>query len=173
MGPEMYGYRVTELRSLDSYRIVAGPTSRTLLLQDNPQETRLVHAVDDMDTVGVLIAVSRSSCVAHTSAVLTTLCWLQNFRLQRWEHRPPPQGLHFLAVPRCLFDVQDTRVRIDGDRFLQISFGLAIYVWGIVPDTNEGPPKHYHQPKHICNACSRVLRLCTLSLHSRVQTAIS
>jgi hypothetical protein len=74
MGPEMYGYRVTELRSSESYRIVAGTTGRTLLLQDNPQETRLVHAADDMDTVGVLVAVSRSSRAAHTSAVLTALC---------------------------------------------------------------------------------------------------
>jgi hypothetical protein len=74
MGPEMYGYRVIELRNSDLYSIVAGTTSRTLLLQGNSQETRLVHAVDDMDTVGVLIAVSRSACVVHTSAVLTTLC---------------------------------------------------------------------------------------------------
>jgi hypothetical protein len=74
MGLDMYGYRITELRSSDSYRIVALTTSRTLLLEDNPQETRLVDAVDDMDTVGVVIAVSRSSCAAHTSAVLTALC---------------------------------------------------------------------------------------------------
>jgi hypothetical protein len=74
MGPEMYGYGFAELRSSDSCRIVAGTTGRTLLLQDNPQETRLVHAVDNMDTVGVLIAVSRSSCATHTSAVLTAFC---------------------------------------------------------------------------------------------------
>jgi hypothetical protein len=74
MGPKMYGYRVTELRSSDSYGIVAETTDRTLLLQDNLQETRLLHAVDDMDTDGVLLAVSRSSSAAHTSAVLTTLC---------------------------------------------------------------------------------------------------
>jgi hypothetical protein len=61
MGPEMCGYRATELRISDAYRIVAGTTGRTLLLQDNPQDTRLVHAVHDMDTVGVLVAVSRSS----------------------------------------------------------------------------------------------------------------
>jgi hypothetical protein len=60
IGPEMYDNRVMELRSSHSYRIVAGTTDRTLLLQDNPQETRLVHAVDDMDTVGVLVVVSRS-----------------------------------------------------------------------------------------------------------------
>jgi hypothetical protein len=37
-----------------------------------------------MDTVGVLVAVSRSSRAAHTSAVLTALCWLQDiFRLLR------------------------------------------------------------------------------------------
>jgi hypothetical protein len=65
---------VTELRSSHSYLIVAGTTGRTLLLQDNPQETRLVHAADDMDTVGVLVAISRSSCAAHTSVVLTALC---------------------------------------------------------------------------------------------------
>jgi hypothetical protein len=74
MGPEIYGYRVTELRNSDSYRIVAGTTGRTLLSQDNSQATRLVHAVDDMDTVCVLVAVSRSSCAAHTAAVLTALC---------------------------------------------------------------------------------------------------
>jgi hypothetical protein len=84
MGPEMYDYRVTELRSSDSYRSVAGTTGRTLLLRDNTQETRLVHAVDDMDTVGLLVALSRPSCAAHTSAVLTALCWLQDFDLQRY-----------------------------------------------------------------------------------------
>jgi hypothetical protein len=73
MGPKMYGYRVTELRSSDLYRIIAGTTGRTLLLQDNPQETMLVHTVDDMDTIGILVAVSRSSCVGHTCAVLTAL----------------------------------------------------------------------------------------------------
>jgi hypothetical protein len=75
-----------QLRSSDSYRTVTRTTSRTLLLQDNPQETRLVHTVDYMDTVGVLVAVSRSSCAVHTSAVLTALCWPQDFELQRWEH---------------------------------------------------------------------------------------
>jgi hypothetical protein len=54
--------------------VVAG--SSTLLLQNNPQDTRLVHAVDDMDTGGVIVVVSRSSRAAHTSAVLTALCWL-------------------------------------------------------------------------------------------------
>jgi hypothetical protein len=73
MGPEMYGYRVTEPRSSNLYRNVAVTTSRTLLLQDNPQETRIVHAVDDMDTVDVLVAVSRSSCSTYL-AVLTALC---------------------------------------------------------------------------------------------------
>jgi hypothetical protein len=82
MGPEMYGYRVTELRISDSYSIVAGTTSRMLLLQDNAQETRLVNIVDDMDTVGVLLALSRSSYAAHTSAGLTALCLVQNFDLQ-------------------------------------------------------------------------------------------
>jgi hypothetical protein len=74
MGLKMYGYRITELQSLDLYRVVMGTTGRTLLLQDNLQETRLVHAADDMDTMGVLVAVSRSSCAAHTFAVLTALC---------------------------------------------------------------------------------------------------
>jgi hypothetical protein len=41
------------------------------LFEDNPQETRPIQAVDDMDTV--LILVSISSCVAHTSAVLAAL----------------------------------------------------------------------------------------------------
>jgi hypothetical protein len=68
IGPEMYGYRVTELRSLDSYSIVAGTTGRTLLLQDNQQETRL-----KMIWI-LLVALSRSSCVACTYADLTTLC---------------------------------------------------------------------------------------------------
>jgi hypothetical protein len=74
VAPEMQAYRVTELRISDSYRIVAGTTGRTLLLQDNPQETRIVHAVDDMNRVDVLVAVSRSSRATHTSAVLTALC---------------------------------------------------------------------------------------------------
>jgi hypothetical protein len=146
---------VAELQSLE-VRI------RTALLQ----ETRLVHAVDDMATVGLLVAVSRSSCVAHTSEVLTALCWLQDFDLQRSEHLPPPQGLYFLAVPWCLVDAQNSRVRIGGGGFLQMSFGLAVYAWGIVPDTSDT------SPNHTCNACSRVLRLCTLSLHSRLQTTL-
>jgi hypothetical protein len=172
MDPEMYGYRVTELWSSDLYRTVAGTTGRTLLLQDNPQETRLIHTVDDVDTVGVLITVSRSSYAAHTSAVLTASHWLQDFDLQRWERLPSPQGLYFLAAPWCLMGVQNSRVSIGGNKFLQISFGLAIYMWSIVPDTSNAPPKHYHLPNHTCNACSRVLCLCTLSLHSRLQTTL-
>jgi ribosomal protein L32 len=53
-----------------------------------------------------------------------------------------------------------------------MSFGLTIYELGIVPDTSDAHPKHYHLPNHICNACSRVLHLCTLSLHSRLQTTL-
>jgi hypothetical protein len=44
-----------------------------------------------------------------------------------------PQGLYFLAVPWCLVDVQNSPVRIGSDRFLQMSFGLAIYTWGMFP----------------------------------------
>jgi hypothetical protein len=51
-------------------------------------------------------------------------------------------------------------------------FGLAIYMWGIILDTSDAPPKHYHPPNHTYNACSQVLRLCTLSLHSRLQTTL-
>jgi hypothetical protein len=53
-----------------------------LLLRDNLQETRLVHAVDDMDTVDVLVAVSRLSCAAHISVVLIASRCLQDFDIQ-------------------------------------------------------------------------------------------
>jgi hypothetical protein len=65
---------------------------RTAQLQEPPAEhyscgiicrrLRLVHTVDDMDTV-VLVAVSRLSCTAHISAVLTASRFLQDFDLQR------------------------------------------------------------------------------------------
>jgi hypothetical protein len=51
-------------------------------------------------------------------------------------------------------DAQNSNVCIGGNGFLQMSFRQAIYMWGIIPNTTDAPPKHYHPPDHTCNPCS-------------------
>jgi hypothetical protein len=51
------------------------------------------------------------------------------------------ENIFLLLRTRCLVDVQNSRVRIGGVGFLQMSFGLAIYVWGIVPDISDEASK--------------------------------